>query len=182
MDRKMIDYLPEIMKKYVEFNEISNAEQKAKEELWEDVYRMFYEGYVSTESIAGADRWEKTLGIVPKDTEDIEVRNFRIRGRIQQDLPYTYRTLKRQLTGLCGEGNFTISLDMDKSEITIKVALKRKELRDEVNTLTDEIVPAHLLLTVTLMYNTHRMISNTGLTNAQLSAYTHIQLAEQPFE
>ena len=105
MDRQMIDYLPPIMQRFAEFIEISNAEQKAKEKLWDDVDKMFREGYVISESDAGAKRWEKTLGIIPKDTEDIEVRNFRIRGRIQQDLPYTYRTLKRQLTGLCGDGN-----------------------------------------------------------------------------
>lgn len=182
MDRQMLDYLPPIMQQFAEFIEISNAEQKAKEKLWNSVYKMFNEGYVISESDIGAKRWEKTLGIVPKDTEDIEVRNFRIRGRIQQDLPYTYRTLKRQLAGLCGDGNFTINLDVDKFEITIKVALSRKDLKDEVEVLTDDIIPAHLLLVVTLMYNTYRMIANTGLTNKELSQYTYKQLKEQPFE
>ena len=182
MDRKMIDYLPENMKSMVEFIEIAEAEQKTKEQLWQDVYNMFAQGYVSTETELGASRWEKTLGIVPKDTDSIEIRNFRIRGRLLRDLPYTYRTLKKMLAGICGEKGYSISMDVDVSAIEIKVALKSKEYKEEVRALADDVIPAHMLLIVTLLYNTHRMIRHAQKTNVELKQYTHVQIKEQPFE
>lgn len=182
MDRQMIDYLPPIMQGLAEFMEISKAEQAAKDKLWTDIDRMFAEGYVIDESEIGAARWEKTLGITPKDTDDMVIRNFRIRGKLQSDLPYTYRTLQKQLVGLCGENGYTLAMDGDACSISIKVALSRKEMKDDVAALTDEVVPAHILLNVELMYNTHGMIARSGLTHAQLAAYTHAQLKETPFE
>lgn len=182
MDRQMLEYLPPIMRTFAEFIEISKAEQKAKEKLWDDINRMFAEGYVIDESEIGASRWEKTLGITAKDNEDIEVRNFRIRGKLQSDLPYTYRTLKRQLAGLCGENGYTLTIDYDACTITIKVALSRGEMKDEVENLTDEVIPAHILLVVELMYNTHGMIARAGKTHADLAQLTHAEIKEQPFE
>lgn len=181
MDRQMIDYLPEIMKTYAEFIEISQAEQKTKETLWRDIDAMFAEGFISTETDIGAKRWEKTLGIIPKDTDSIEVRNFRIRGRLLRDLPYTYRTLKKMLTAICGENGYTIDMNMDEYTIGVKVALRSKQFKDEVDDLMEEIVPAHLLINVELRYNTHRMVHDAGMTNRQLQQYTHAQIKVEPF-
>ena len=178
----MLDYLPPIMRTYGEFIEISKAEQHAKEKMWNDINKMFAEGYVIDESEIGAERWEKTLGITAKDDEDIEVRNFRIRGKLQSDLPYTYRTLHKQLTGLCGKDGYKIEMNVDACTITIKVALSRRELSNEVENLTDEVIPAHILLVVELMYNTHGMIARAGKTHAELAAYTHKEIQESPFE
>lgn len=178
----MLDYLPPIMRTYAEFQQISKAEQMAKEQMWSDIDKLYAEGYVISETEIGAARWEKTLGIIPKDDEDIEVRNFRIRGLLQRDLPYTYRTLKKQLTGLCGENGFNIALNFDESSIEIKVALTRKELRNEVAVLADEIIPAHMLLIVELWYNTHGMINRAGVTYGELAAYTYGEVRESPFE
>lgn len=178
----MLEYLPPIMRTFEEFVEISKAEQAVKEKLWSDIDRMFAEGYVIDESEIGAARWEKTLGITPKDTDDIVIRNFRIRGKLQSDLPYTFRTLQKQLAGLCGENGYTLTMNEDTCSISIKVALSRKEMKDEVTSLTDEVVPAHILMVVELMYNTHGMIARSGLTYAELAAYTHAQLKETPFE
>ena len=181
-NRHMLDYLPPIMRTYQEFIEMANAEQIAKDKMWENLDKTFKEAFVSTESEIGAIRWEKTLGITPKDNEDIEIRNFRIRGRIQADLPYTYRILHRQLTGLCGADGYILNIDYEAQTIMIKVALTRRELANEVVNLADEIIPAHLELTVELMYNTHGMIARAGKTHAELASYTHLDIREKAFE
>ena len=177
----MIDYLPEVMKSFAEFVEIAEAEQKSKEQLWEDVDKTFSEGFVSTATDIGLKRWEKTLDIVPKDTDSIEVRRFRIRGRLLRDLPYTYRTFKKMLEGICGEDGYSINMDVDACSIEIKVALKRKEFLAEVDQLADDVIPAHILLNVMLMYNTHRMVSEFGWTNAQLKQLTHAEILVHAF-
>jgi hypothetical protein len=181
MDRKMLDYLPEIMKEYSEFIQLANAEQKTKEQLWEDIYKMFAEGFVSTETVIGAKRWEKTLGLTPKDTDSIEIRNFRIRARLLRDLPYTYRTLKKMLAAICGENGYTIDMDVDNYSIVVRVALGSKQFKDEVDVLLDAVVPAHIILDIDLRYNTHRMVHDTGLSNRQLQQYTNAQIKVEPF-
>jgi hypothetical protein len=178
MDRKMIDYLPEIMKGVKEFIQMADTEQGAKEKLWEDVYRMFDEGYISTETVIGLRRWEKTLGITPKDTDSIDVRTFRVRARLLRDLPYTYRTLKKMLNSICGEDGYTINLYPDEYRLKVRVELKCKQYKSEMAELMEEIVPAHIILDVDLRYNTHRMLHDFGLSNRELQQYVHSQIKD----
>lgn len=179
MDRHMLDYLPPIMKDYEEIEQICNAEQLSKEKLWNNLEKAFYECHLSTQSKKGAERWEKTLGIIPKDTDSLEVRNLRILAKLHEDLPYTYRTFKRMLSGLAGgDDAYTFIIDFDAYTVSIKVALKNKELLNEIDVLADRIIPAHMILIVELMYNTHRMIKDAGKTHADLSALTHKKIKE----
>lgn len=182
MDRQLIDYLPEVLKTFAEFKEIMRVEQPQVEALWDDIDSLLREAFISDESAVGAKRWESILNIKPLDTDSVEVRNFRIHGRLLEDIPYTYRSLCHQISGLCGEDGYTVKLDSDKYTLEIKVALKSKKLKTEVDRLAERVVPLNLILDIDLMYNTHRMIHNTGLTNAQLGAFTHNQLREEPFE
>ena len=183
MDRKIIDYLPPVMQEYEEIEQICNAEQFSKEKLWQNLEKTFNECHIATQSKKGAERWEKTLGIVPKNTDSLEVRNLRILAKLHEDLPYTYRTFKRMLSGLTGgEDAYILTIDNDLYSVSIKVALKSKELMHEIDVLADRVVPAHMILITELMYNTHRMIHDANKTHADLSNYTHKQIRETPFE
>lgn len=183
MDRQMIDYLPPVMNDYEEIEQICNAEQFAKERLWQNLEKTFNECHISTQSKKGAERWEKTLGIIPKDTDSLEVRNLRILAKLHEDLPYTYRTFKRMLSGLTGgEDAYNLTINNDLYTVNIKVALKSKDLMNEIGVLADRVIPAHMILIVELMYNTHRMIKDAGMTHRDLSQYTHRQIRETPFE
>ena len=182
MDKKLIEYLPSILQTFAEFKEIMRVEQPQIDQLWDDLDSLLNEAFISDESAIGAKRWESILDITPLDTDSVEVRNFRIRGRLLEDAPYTYRSLCNQLGALCGEDGYSVVLNHDAYTLKIRVALKSKSLKHEVDKLTERVVPLNLILDVDLMYNTHRIIKNTGLTNAQLKAYTHSQLREEPFE
>lgn len=166
----------------MEFKAISQAEQEAKTIMWEALERMFVEGFISTETDIGASRWERTLKIAVKDTDTLDFRNFRIRGKLIQDLPYTYRKLVALLEGICGADRYEIKMDVAECEIVIKVALRSKQYRDEVEKMADEMIPANMYLVVTLMYNTHRIIKNAQKTHLQLAEFTHAQIKEQPFD
>lgn len=181
MDRRIIDYLPPIMQEYEEMKEICNAEQLSKERLWQNLEKAFSECHISTQSAEGAERWEKTFGIVAKDSDSLEVRNLRILAKLHEDLPYTYRTLKKMLSSLVGGSeSYTLKINFDSYKVTIKVALKNKDLLNEISVLADRVVPAHMDLDVLLLYNTHAMIQEAGKTHRYLSGYTHLQIKETP--
>lgn len=181
MDRKLIDYLPEVLKTYKEFIELMRVEQPQIEALWDACDSLMNEGFLDTETEVGAAKWESILDIKPKNTDSLEIRNFRIHGRLVEDLPYTERTFCKQLAALCGEDGYSYKLDYDKFSLQIKVALTSKKLKDEVQSLAERIVPQNYILDIDLMYNTHRIIRECGFTHSQLSAYTHKQIRDEPF-
>lgn len=181
MDRALMDYLPGIMQDYEEMQQIMQVEQPGIEALWEACDSLMNEAYVQTETGLGAKRWESILDISPKDTDTLEVRNFRIQGRLVEDLPYTYRMFERQLIALCKEkGHSLFMTEQNGLTLKIRVALSAKELKDEVVKLAERIVPCNIILDVELMYNTHAMLK--GYTHAGLSDTTHAQLREKVFQ
>lgn len=181
MDRQLIDYLPGIMQNYEEIKQIMQAEQPTVEALWNACDSLLREAFVQTETEVGAGRWEKILEIQPKDTDTLEVRNFRIKGKLVEDIPYSEPVFERMLAALCGENGFTKKITSENGlTMSIRVALTAKELKQEVDALADRIVPAHFILDIQLMYNTHRMLC--PLTHGQLAAMTHAQIKETVLE
>lgn len=181
MDRMLLDYLPDIMRGYEEMKQIMQTEQAEMETLWNACDSLMKEAYVQTQTSAGAGRWESILDIEPKDTDTLEVRNFRIKGRLVEDLPYTDRIFDRQLAALCGKDGFTRDITSANGiTMIIRVALHAKELKEEVVKLAERIVPCNMILDIELKYNTHAMLS--GRTHLQMAAVTHAQLRETVFQ
>jgi hypothetical protein len=176
MDRRMLDYLPEIMKNVGEFVQIADAEQMVKEKLWKDAYRMLDEAFISTMSANGIKRWERTLNLTPKDTDGIESRRVKVMGRLLSDIPYTVRTFKKTLDGLCGEGGYKLSIDFDNNIVDLTLCLNAAQIINELVELAEAVIPAHIIINVTISYNTHRILSNSGFTHRQLRQYTHAQI------
>lgn len=180
MDRRLMDYLSDIMRDYEEMKQIMQTEQTEVEALWNACDSLMKEAYVQTETAAGAGRWESILTIEPKDTDTLEVRNFRIKGRLVEDLPYTDKIFDRQLAALCGKDGFTREITSDNGiTMIIRVALHAKELKEEVVKLAERIVPCNMILDIELKYNTHAMLSDR--THVQLASMTHAQLKEAVF-
>ena len=157
------------------------VEQPEVEALWDACDSLMNEGFLDTETEVGAAKWESILDIKPKNTDFLEIRNFRIHGRLVEDLPYTERTFCKQLAALCGEDGYSYKLDYDKFSLQIKVALTSKKLKDEVQSLAERLTPQNLILDIDLMYNTHRIIRDTGMTHRQLATFKHKQIRDEPF-
>lgn len=177
MQRKLIDYLPNVLKELEEFKQLMTAEQKQIDELWDFIYAILDEAFVDTAEGIGLKRWETILNITPLDTDSIEVRRMRIHARMLEDVPYTWNSFKQMLGSLCGEDGFTLELKNQEYTLVIKVALKSKKLKDEVVKMAERVVPANLILDIDLMYNTHGILR--GYTHGQLREFTHGQLRNE---
>lgn len=177
MQRKLIDYLPSVLKELEEFKQIMTAEQKQVDELWNFIHAILNEAFVDTAEDIGLKRWESILNIIPLDTDSIEIRRLRIHAKMIEDVPYTWNSFKRMLESLCGEDGYSIELKNKEYTLVIKVALTTKKMKEEVAKLADRVVPANIILDIDLMYNTHGILR--GYTHKQLRQFTHRQLRNE---
>lgn len=178
MDDHLIDYLDGcIYKDYEEIKEIMRVEQIEEESIWKEMDYLMKEARVQSSEDIGLSRWEEILELRPLDTDPVEIRRLRIKGKLNETLPYTYRVVYSMLQSLCGKDGVFVDRNVEKYTYSVKVALKSKKLKAEVEKLLDRVIPENMILRVTLMYNTHRILS--GMTHAQLAKMTHRQLREE---
>lgn len=151
---KLIDYLPEFLRRYREYRyifdygdqpEITRAESSA-----EDLYNNMF---VLSADEAGIRRYEKMLHISPAVGAEIEERRFTILAILNTQLPYSERKLQEILINLCGSAGFVLKVDPGKYSVNVKVALKSKNMLGTVSDTLREILPANLVCGVELAYN-----------------------------
>jgi hypothetical protein len=173
----ILKYLPWIMQEIEEFKQIANAENPEIDSLFTAIGDAMNDQFVNDSTVNGVKRWESILNIVPKGTDTLDVRKFRILSRLNEKLPYTYRTLENNLISLCGENGFTLELNNGTYTLIVRVELVVKGKFDEVNSLLKRTVPANMVIDLSLRYNQHGTLSQ--FTNGQLKAYTHGQLRNE---
>ena len=171
MERKIIDYLPDVVRGYAEFIGIAAGQQKEFERAWDRADSLLADQFILTAGESGISRWESILDIVPKGTDTLDDRRFRVLTRLNEDLPYTLPKLREMLSNLCG-GKYTAEL-IDYT-LSVKLGLAAKSNYSDVVTLLERVLPANMTADVSLLYNRYSML--TPYTHEQLHAYTHDEL------
>lgn len=177
MDRNLIDYLPQVLKEVKELKLIFQTEQSEVAELWVSVANVLNDQFVIYSTEYGVSRWEKILGIVPKATESLDARKFRILTRLNEQLPYTITTLKQRLEALCGSDGYSINLQNENYTVEVKVNLTAKSNFDDVNALLHRVIPANMIIDLKLIYNTWEVIK--GFTWGYLKTKTWGEIKEE---
>lgn len=177
MDRNLIDYLPQVLKEIRELRTIFDAEQIETDNLWNGVYNVLNDQFVELATENGIERWEKILKITPKATETLDNRRFTILTRLSEELPYTMRTLERQLSSLCGTDGFKVELQNDDYKITVKIDLIVKSKYADVDALLHRVIPANMIIELSLIYNQHEILAQ--YTHSYLSQFTHYELRNE---
>ncbi|WP_324824980.1 putative phage tail protein [Sinanaerobacter sp. ZZT-01] len=173
LDRKikLVNYLPQIMGEILEFKELTEAETTEMVKLYHAIQLVADDQYVESATENGVKRWESILKILPKGTDLLEERKFRIVTRLNEKLPYSYRMLLQQLETICGKSGYTVELKEDEYKLIVKVALTVKSNFDDVDLLLHRVVPANLVIDLSLKYNQHSTLEK--FTHAKLASYTH---------
>lgn len=166
-----------MLKKVRELKLLLQSEQVEIANLWGSIDNALNDQFLIDATEYGVGRWEKILGITPKATEQLDARKFRILTRLNEQLPYTMRELKRQLEALCGKDGYSIELYNDAYTIEVKVNLIAKSNFDDVASLLQRVVPANMVIDLSLLYNQHLTLEQ--FTHEQLSQYTHYQLRNE---
>ena len=120
MDRKLLDYLPPVLREVMEMQAINEANEPEISIAWDALTLVLANQFLETADARGVAVWEKELKIFPKDTDSLEGRKARIKAMWNLEIPYTIPWLKRWLTSICGpEGHeetivdYTINIQLD---------------------------------------------------------------------
>lgn len=169
--RRLIDYLPSFIQEYHEMNKMMEVEQSEVDGLWVACGNALDDMFISYATENGVKRWEKIVGITPKDTDTLDERKFRILTKMNQELPYTIVKLNESLTVLCGKDGFEIELQPSNYHINVKLALSNQNNYQDVVDLLNKMIPANLTKKVQIMYNGYKNL--TQYTHSELTTYTH---------
>lgn len=146
LDRKLIDYFPSFLQEYEELKIIANTGQTEVEEAWKATEKLLEEPFVYSQNNYGASRLEKILEIKPLDTDTLEVRNFRILSKLNEVLPYTYRTIRKYLNNMCGEAKYQLKINIDKLAVDAVFEIEEKQKLRELFNYLERIVPLNLII------------------------------------
>ena len=133
--------------------------------------------FLSTAGEYAIQRYEKIFGVVPQDTDTLDERRFKVFAKINAQLPFSVRRLRQLLATLCGEDGYKLELDGGKYTLTVKVALTAKRNQQAVEELLADIVPANMICTTSLLYNTWEQIKR--LTWGELKKLTWREIKEE---
>lgn len=177
-ERKLIDYLPPFLQNVREYESIMNDGEEPEIVLaWKEIENAMKDQFINDATENGVQKWEELLGIVPKSTLTLDERKFTILSRVNESLPFTITTLKERLQSLCGENNFSVVVD--GFSVIVRVALAAKNNLKDVDALLKRIVPANMVVDLSIKYNPHENLKN--YTHEELHAYTHEQLRNEVF-
>lgn len=173
----LLDKWPEFLQAIAEFKALSDALSPEAEMARKSVEDMAKEFSAYTLSEWGVERWEGILGVAGKDADDLDSRRVRIITKVIEQPPITKRSLYNQLRALAGDGRFAMSIDYGAHTLEVKLDLGSKSAFEDVKALVERSAPAEMVLSVTLLYNTHVMLAD--YTHAQLAAHTHEELRSE---
>lgn len=175
--KKLLQYLPPFLQEIAELREIADAEQREADGLWKGFEDADADLCILTATEEGLSRRERALGIKPKGDAAPEERRFVLLARYNEKLPFTRRVLEQQLESLCGEDGYTLSVDGEKKEASVLVALQVKSNFHEVEKLLERVLPCNLTLCLSLKYNQHQTLGK--YTHAGLAARTYGELRNE---
>ena len=80
MDRRLINYLPPVLREVLEFQAINNANEPEISIAWDALALLLANQFLDTATEAGVKVWERELRIFPKDTDTLAGRKARIKA------------------------------------------------------------------------------------------------------
>ena len=150
MDRKLLDYLPPVLREVAEFQAINEANEPELVLAWDALELVMDNQFLDSADENGVRMWEWELKIRPKDTDSLELRKMRIRAMWGMQPPYTLPWLRKWITGLCGEqghqewtDEYQIHIQLDHS-----VLENGNDLRREITALLLMVRPTNMLMEV----------------------------------
>lgn len=135
LDRRLLNYLPPVLREVLEFQTISGANEPEIALAWDAMTLVLANQFLEDADANGVAMWERELKIYPKDTDTLEVRKTRIKAMWNLELPYTVPWLRNWLAGLCGPTGYELTV----AEYTINIQLDYNTLPD-ANSLATEIL------------------------------------------
>jgi len=172
----VLAYLPHVLRQAYELQGVALGQERVLDALWQGAEDALNDQFIDSVTENGVCRWEQMLGLWERNASDLPERIFRVRSALSGRLPFTLRVLKGQLDHICGEGGYRLSIDYGNYKVTVLLALESGDNFDAVKELLCRMLPANLVIEVSLLYREHGEL--TGKKHKELAAYTHRGIRE----
>lgn len=146
MGRKLINYLPYQIREFKEYKGITTGEQPEFELAWNYWQEVFDNQYIDTAGDYGLSRWEKMLGITPKATDTLEARRIRIKTRLNNLTPYTFRVFMRMMKFLADGEPFEVYLNPGTYLLRLILQWGAQGKIESLEWLIQEIIPENIAI------------------------------------
>ena len=163
LDRKLIDYLPPVLQRVMEFAAITGAQQPEIEAAWDALNLVMDNQFIDTATEAGVMVWEKELNIVPLATDALEDRKQRLKTAWTYGVVYTYNWLVNWLKTSCGENNPLPTINEYTLRVSLPVSVDYLHILDDMR----RYVSANVLIDPLILLSKIKVPHYTG------SAFRH---------
>lgn len=171
-----LNYLPPVLQEIKEFKVITTCNDQENTEINICIENLYKDQFIVTTETA-IKRYESMLGIIPKGTDTLEDRRFRVLAIYNKQLPYTKVVLEQNLTTFCGQNGYKLITDHANNVLTVKITLTAKSMFDTVKNYLESVIPMNLTIDLSLLYNQWLVFEK--YTWEHLEQYTWEQLREE---
>lgn len=145
----LTEYLPQFMKNYREPIAALKAENPEFQIMWKAADKVLYNHFISKADENGIAEFEKILGIYPTEEDTLESRRLRVQSKWFNKIPYTMRVLLEKLKVLCGDTDFFLTYDFQKSyTLTIDTNLELFGQIEELESMLENLTPYNIKLVI----------------------------------
>lgn len=147
----VLDWMDDILKDYLEYEEIAAAEDPQFEKLYDLVARWNKNIFPKQAYEEGIEKFEELLNITPYPEDTLEDRRYRVIAKLNAKLPYTEVQLRRILGGILGYEGFTLTVK--DLILTLSLAEENNNKVRIIYELLKEIIPMNILIKLNQFIN-----------------------------
>lgn len=131
---------PEVFIQIPDIKQIYEINEKQIDKLNEAAYQLDSDIFLEDMGKNQIERWEAILSITPLDNDTIEDRRFRIKTRILERPPYTYKIFIKKLKVLSPESK----VERSSNHVIVSIEPISLKMKDEIKRMLNEILPLNL--------------------------------------
>ena len=150
MDRtiQIENYLPSVVREVDVFQQIAKAQNPEFNLLKNRIVQTFSERFVQTASEYGVRRWESLLLIPVDETLTLQQRKERVLTCLNIKTPYTWRMLENMLGAYLGEGNFSLTYNIEENKLLLKINWLSSYARRDIESLFKKVLPVNVVFEI----------------------------------
>ena len=168
---------PNIVIQIPDIAQIYAINEDQGEQLDADVEQIDNDIFVDSMGDDTLKHWEKIFNLTVPDESSLDDRRIKVKGKMMEKLPYSYRVVVANLDALLPNG-YDLTINEDLTYMQVKIVLTSKYMLPNVQQFLDSIVPLNMVLDVTLKYNTYAVLHL--YTHQQLHAFKYGELNDEP--
>ena len=165
---------PEIIRDIPDISQIYDINDDQADELDEAIDHLDDNIFLEDMHEDHIIRWENILNIAPATDDTLEDRRFRVKTKVLERLPYSYRVIMNKLATLVPDG-LEVDINEDRTHIDISLALRSAKMLADVDELMESILPLNMTYAVIVLYNLYSIYIGTW-THNEMHVYTHEEL------